>query len=190
MPLRIDTNPDYQASANVKQYRIRTMTVTDIPTVVKIDRATWGDTSWSLEQFFDFFDDEFSDCWILESNSVDYPILGYGFQKSSNGVSHITNLCLHPDQRGRGLGGILLRHMIDYARWLNISIVELEVDTSNIRAYTLYFKHGFRISQRLERYYSENADAYRMQLFLKSTNDYKTSFTTSSYSTYKTIYLR
>jgi ribosomal-protein-alanine N-acetyltransferase len=167
MPVRIDTNSDYRRlGSDVKQYRIRAMTVSDIPTVIQIDRATWGDKSWPIEHFFDFFDDPRSNCWILENNTIDDSILGYGFQKLTNGLSHITNLCLHPNQRGRGLGGILLRHMIDYARWLNISIVELEVDTSNIRAYTLYYKHGFRIIQYLERYYSEINDAYRMRLFI------------------------
>jgi ribosomal-protein-alanine N-acetyltransferase len=165
---RIDTNSDFRTSENdVKQYRIRAMTVTDIPSVVKLDEITWGDKSWTIEQFYDHLDDSVANCWVLESNTTDDSIAGYGFQRLSSGRLHITNLCIHPNECGRGLGGILLRHMIGYARWLNIPIVELEVATSNIRAYTLYYKHGFRIMQYLERYYSEIDDAYRMQLFIE-----------------------
>jgi ribosomal-protein-alanine N-acetyltransferase len=170
MPPHISVNSDHQALAvggnQLNRYRIRAMVQTDIPTVVEIDRATWHNKSWPLEQFFYSFNDPFHKCWILESTTTDYPILGYGFQYFSDDISRITNLCIHPNRRGRGLGQILLRHMINYARQSDASFVELEVLTSNIHAYRLYVKHGFTIIQFLERYYSENADAYRMQLFI------------------------
>jgi len=170
MPPHIDVNLDDQPSAtkvnNSNQCRIRSMVQTDIPTVFEIDQATWGDCAWSLEHFFDLLNDPLCNGWIVESTTTDYPILGYGFQVVSNGISHIVNLCIHPDRRGRGLGEILLLHMIDYGRRLGSSIVDLEVDTSNVPAYRLYFKHGFRIIQLLQQYYSDTADAYRMRLIM------------------------
>jgi ribosomal-protein-alanine N-acetyltransferase len=170
MPPHLVLNLSYQTSGiNVHksdQYFIRSMVQTDIPTVFAIDQATWRNEAWPLEHFFAYLDDPFCQCWILESTNTDYPILGYGFQYFSNGISHIANLCIHPNQRGYGLGGILLRHMIDYGRRLGTSIVELEVKTSNINARRLYAKHGFKIIQLLEKYYSNTDDGYRMQLII------------------------
>ncbi|CAF1476783.1 unnamed protein product [Adineta steineri] len=82
--------------------------------------------------------------------------------------SHITNLTLHPSQWGRGLGGLLLRHMIKHARLTCAVRMSLGVNTSNERAYKLYFNHGFRISKLLPKYYSGGFDAYCMILQLKN----------------------
>ena len=167
MPPHTDTNSDCSTSTDhVEQYHIREMTITDLPLVVPIDQATWGDHSWSIDDFLSVITDSFHSCWILECLEHDYPIVGYGFQRSSNGVSHITNLCLHPNHRGRGLGEYLLRHMINHARYLHIPKVELQVSTCNIRAYTLYVKHGFTVCYLLEHYYSDGDDAYQMELFI------------------------
>lgn len=167
MPPYTETNLDCSTSTkHVEHYQIRTMTTTDIPSVVPIDQATWGDHSWPIDEFLKTLTDPLHHCWILECLGHAYPIVGYGFQRLSDGISHITNLCLHPNHRGRGLGNDLLRHMIDYARSFNISKVELQVSTCNVPAYTLYVKHGFVVSHLLESYYSEDDDAYHMELFL------------------------
>lgn len=169
MPPYTETNVDCTTSTNhVEQYQIRAMTMSDIPLVIPIDQATWGDQSWPVEEFLTILTDPLYQCWILECLGHAYPIVGYGFQRSSNGTSHITNLCLHPDHRGRGLGKDLLRHMINYARSLNLSTIELQVSTCNIPAYTLYVKHGFVVRHLLESYYSEDDDAYQMELFLNN----------------------
>ncbi|CAF2541419.1 unnamed protein product [Rotaria sp. Silwood2] len=170
MPSFISNNNDYQIlSINAKksnQYRIRRMQETDIDTIVKLEQITWPDESWSSEVFFDYLHNPFWDCWILACSINDNSILGYGLQYIDNHVSHIANLCIDPCQRGRGLGGILLQYMIDYSRRLGASIIELEVNTSNIQAYNLYYKHGFVKIGFLERYYLDSTDAYRMQLIL------------------------
>ena len=134
--------------------------------VLDIEQITWGSQSWSSQNFLRALDDPRSYCWILENTSTDYPILGYGIQYQSDNVSHIANLCIHPNRRGHGLGGILLRHMIDHARRLGASVIELELNTSNIHAYMLYFNHGFRVFRFLPQYYMDYSDAYRMTLML------------------------
>jgi len=170
MPPEININDVYQTftipSNNQNRYRIRPMHENDIATVIAIDRVTWGNDSWRSKDFFQAINNPLYNCWILESIKNDYIVLGYGVQYLLNDVAHISNLCIHPNRRGRGLGGILLRHMIDYARENDASIIELEVDTSNIHAYRLYINHGFRIFQFLPRYYSEYSDGYKMILIL------------------------
>ena len=167
MPPYTETKLDCSTSTNdVEYYHIREMTMTDLPSVIPIDQATWGDSSWPTDDFVTIVTDPLHNCWILECLGEAYPIVGYGFQRTSDGVSHITNLCLHPNYRGRGLGDLLLRHMINHARSLHVPKVELQVSTCNIRAYTLYTKHGFTVHHLIERYYSADDDAYQMELFL------------------------
>ncbi|CAF1027131.1 unnamed protein product [Adineta steineri] len=168
MPPYGDNITDYQTLSintnNVDRYQIRWMAEDDIETMTKIDRDTWGNTSWSSKDFFKSLNNLSWNCWILENPNSDQSILGYGLQYQLDNISHVANLTLHPSQCGRGLGGILLRHMIDYARQNDATKITLEVNTSNTRAFKLYANHGFQIVEYLERYYSDTADAYRMEL--------------------------
>ncbi len=170
MSPEIHINDLYQSfavtSINQNQYKIRPMLETDIDTVVQIEQTTWGDESWSLDEFSSYLDDPFWNCWILESTTNGYSILGYGIQYVSGNASYIANLCIHPSHCGHGLGKVLLRYLIDYARQKGVSKIKLEVHTSNKRAYTLYTNHGFRKIRLLPQYYSEHADAYEMILLL------------------------
>lgn len=170
MPPAINISDVYETFTttfnNRNRYQVRPMHESDITTVISIEQITWKKESWRSKDFLEALDDQSSNCWILESNTNDYIVLGYGLQVFSNGKSHIINFCIHPNRRGHGLGRILLRHMIDYARENNASTIELEVHTTNMHAYTLYFNHGFRIFRFLPQYYSENADGYHMILEL------------------------
>ena len=144
-------------------YRIRSMSEDDIDAVLAIDMFTWPKEAWSGQNFSRALVDPTWNCWILEDSISDSSILGYGLQYSAHRVSHIANLCVHPYQRGCGLGGFLLRHMIDRARHENLPVVTLEVNTANEQAYKFYENHGFRIIDVLPAYYSCGSDAYRMQ---------------------------
>ncbi|CAF1394606.1 unnamed protein product [Adineta steineri] len=170
MSSELHTNDDDQALAitsnKPNQYEIRPMNETDLPTVLEIEKIVWHDESWDLEFFYNFFNDPLSSCWILENTNSAQSIVGYGLQSLLHNKSSITNLTLHPSQWGRGLGGLLLRHMIKHARLSCAVRMSLEVSTSNKRAYNLYFNHGFRISKLLPQYYSEGSDAYCMILVL------------------------
>jgi ribosomal-protein-alanine N-acetyltransferase len=166
MPPEINLDDVYRTFKETVQYQIRSMHEIDLDIVVDIDRATWGDISWRPKDFVRALRNPLWNCWILESGTNDHRLLGYGLQRIADDVSHITNLCIHPNQRGRGLGGILLRFMIDHSREMNASIVNLEVETLNTRAYKLYRNHGFRISRFLFKYYSDDSHAYQMTLFL------------------------
>ncbi|CAF0832300.1 unnamed protein product [Adineta steineri] len=171
MSSELHINDDDQALAMTSnkpnQYKIRPMNETDLPTVVEIEIMIWGDESWNLGFFYDFFNDPLSSCWILENTNSAQPIVGYGLQSLLYNESSITNLALHPSQWGRGLGGIILCHMIKHARLTCAVRMSLEVSTSNERALKLYFNHGFRISKLLPKYYG-SSDGYSMILQLEN----------------------
>ena len=177
MATKLDMNDIREALSLIDkdkcQYQIRPMHETDIDILIVIEQATWNDKAWPYEQMLESLFDPNYNCWILENtnNTTDDSVLGYGFQCISDEArttSSVANICIHPNHRGCGLGGILLRHMIDHARKMAVLKMELQVKMSNKHAFMLYVKHGFKIVRRLRQYYSDNSDAFLMQMSFNS----------------------
>lgn len=76
---------------------------------------------------------------------------------------HITTICIAQRFRGRGLGEVLLSHILGEAQALGARRVTLEVRVTNEVAQALYKKYGFTVEGIRRRYYSDNnEDAYIM----------------------------
>ena len=55
-------------------------------------------------------------------------------------------ICVHEEWQGKGVGGELMRAMIDFSdNWLNLKRLELEVFADNQRAIHLYERFGFEV---------------------------------------------
>lgn len=65
-------------------------------------------------------------------------------------VAHITQLCVSPTLRGRGLGRALLRHAVERLRQTGTASITLTVTESNQPAVTLYEESGFRVRHRFD----------------------------------------
>jgi ribosomal-protein-alanine N-acetyltransferase len=69
---------------------------------------------------------------------------------------HITNVAVHPDFRGRGIGSTVLEALIGRTRRrAGLTDFTLEVRASNTAALRLYEKAGFREEGRRRGYYAE-----------------------------------
>ncbi|UJR10146.1 hypothetical protein I4U23_014363 [Adineta vaga] len=145
-------------------YRIRSMTTSDLDAVMEIEQIIWGAECWQRDCTFRYLTNPFSKCWVLEDITTHDSIDGYGFQYVCKDESFIANLTLRPNRCGRGLGTLLLQHMIAYARQCNAPNIRLEVHTTNKRACKLYTNHGFQIVRHLPNFYSHSSDAYEMLL--------------------------
>ncbi|MBC7262683.1 MAG: ribosomal protein S18-alanine N-acetyltransferase [Chloroflexi bacterium] len=88
--------------------------------------------------------------------SPEHKILGYGGLWLILDEAHICTLGVHPDWRRRGIGELLLTHLIDQAMRLNAAVLTLEVRVSNFAAQRLYQKYGFMAAGLRKRYYSDN----------------------------------
>jgi ribosomal-protein-alanine N-acetyltransferase len=86
------------------------------------------------------------------------PILGYGGFWFIVDEAHVCTLAVHPDWRGRGLGGLLLVHLIDRATQIGAAVVTLEVRASNSTAQTMYRKYGLAQTGLRKGYYSDNRE--------------------------------
>jgi ribosomal-protein-alanine N-acetyltransferase len=110
----------------------------DLAGVVAIEQQAY-DFPWTEGIFRDCLRVGYC-CRVLEEAGE---LLGYGVMSVGAGESHLLNVCVLPDAQGKGLGRLLLDHMVSIARRYGVESVLLEVRPSNKRAIHLYHKLGF-----------------------------------------------
>ena len=72
--------------------------------------------------------------------------------------AHITTIGVKRSMRGRGLGELMLVHLIDQAREMGAKRLTLEVRVSNNVAQELYRKYTFKEEGVRKRYYSDDGE--------------------------------
>jgi ribosomal-protein-alanine N-acetyltransferase len=91
------------------------------------------------------------------------PIVGFAGMWMLFDEAHVTTIGVTPEQRGKGLGELMLVDLFEHAMARNAEWVTLEVRVSNASAQALYQKYGFTRQGVRRRYYSDNGeDAYIM----------------------------
>lgn len=139
---------------------IRRMRMKDIDAVTAIEQATFA-RPWSRESF----------CQELERNvaarylvaETDGRVVGYAGAWIILDESHITNIAVADEYRGRGIGKLLTRALLQYLSNLGACYATLEVRVSNERAQNLYKSLGFVSVGKRKRYYEDNQeDAFLM----------------------------
>ncbi len=90
-----------------------------------------------------------ADSWVLRDRGGD--LLGILLcSRIREDAAHITQLCVRPSLRGRGLGSVLLGHCLARLGQHGIETASLTVTESNLGARRLYERHGFRTLHRFE----------------------------------------
>jgi ribosomal-protein-alanine N-acetyltransferase len=134
---------------------IRAMVVGDIPIVAEIEKESFT-LPWSAEAFrTELVHNRFAHYSVLEQ---DGQIIGYGGMWVIADEAHVTNIALREPFRGRGLGELLLRSLMEEARSKGAARMTLEVRVSNERAQRLYRKLGFVSHGVRPGYYTDNAE--------------------------------
>jgi ribosomal-protein-alanine N-acetyltransferase len=101
--------------------------------------------------------------WRNEAPQSRDPIIGFAGMWIMFDEAHITTIGVHPDERGNGLGELLLLQLFVEAAARGAEMLTLEVRVSNEAAQALYCKYGFTRQGIRRRYYSDNGeDAYIM----------------------------
>jgi ribosomal-protein-alanine N-acetyltransferase len=97
----------------------------------------------------------------------DQRVAGYIIYWQIRDEVQITNIALHPDFRGRGIGETVLSVILKEVRGKGATFVTLEVRSSNAPAVSLYRKLGFKVLGTRKGYYGNPVeDAYVMGLAL------------------------
>jgi ribosomal-protein-alanine N-acetyltransferase len=159
-------------------YVVERMTIADVPSVATLERMVFP-LPWSARAFEHelqlnpmayFVVVRPRDPGVIQQNSISLPrpiesraerkpvrqvILGYGGFWFIADEAHICTLAVHADWRGRGLGGLLLVHLIDHATGISAAVLTLEVRASNLVAQNMYRKYGFVQTGLRKGYYSD-----------------------------------
>lgn len=78
---------------------------------------------------------------------MDKKIVGYGFLWNLNNDFPFLGICIRDDFQGKGLGKILMEHLIKIAKDRNKEGLCLTVYKDNEKAFELYKKFGFEIER-------------------------------------------
>ena len=117
---------------------LRPMVEADLSHILQIE-ATAYPFPWSRNIFRGCLRDGYC-CRVLE---LDGMIAGYAIMSVDKGEAHILNLCIDPGRHRLGLGGFLLKFMLDFAQKQKAATTFLEVRPSNKIARRFYEKGGF-----------------------------------------------
>lgn len=85
-------------------------------------------------------------------------VVGYAGLWKIVDEGHITNIAVHTEFRGKGIGSSLLQALISLAKNEGIQSMTLEVRKSNLAAQGLYHKYGFEVGGLRKSYYSDNSE--------------------------------
>ncbi|MBQ7897318.1 MAG: ribosomal protein S18-alanine N-acetyltransferase [Clostridia bacterium] len=140
---------------------IKDFNAVHISPAAEIERLCFSDP-WSEGAFADSLKSEYAHFKVWEEDKV----LGYiGFYAVA-GEGSITNVAVHPDARGKGIGLALVKEVIALGEKLALDYITLEVRGSNTPARTLYEKCGFRdMGTRRNFYTKPREDAVIMNYF-------------------------
>lgn len=136
---------------------IQPMRVADIDAVMEIERRSFP-TPWSRAAFVsELLDNDRAYYMVARADTETGPrVVGYIGLWLIAGEGHITNVAVHPDCRGKGIGRRLLTAAADLCRARSARRMTLEVRVSNLVAQQLYRDMGF-VSAGIRRgYYRDN----------------------------------
>lgn len=86
--------------------------------------------------------------------------------KTVDNIIRIPMLAVNENYRRSMIGSKLISKLLEIIYKENIAILELEVKTSNIAAINFYKRHGFKIVEKMEKFYQSGEDAYLMKRIL------------------------
>ena len=120
---------------------IRPATENDFDQVMEIDRLSFS-APWS----YNFFKSALNDIFLLFEKEGE--IIGYIITCVCHDLEKgvILRIAVHPDHRGKGAAGALIRTSLDMLVQKNIGVVELDVELISRGAIKLYEKFGFKIA--------------------------------------------
>ena len=106
--------------------------------------------------------------YVCVGNTPTPMVTAYGGMMIAVDEGQITNIAVHPDCRGQGLGLAIVQALIKHAKAERLASISLEVRVSNAPAIALYRKVGFAEVGRRKGFYTRpTEDALIMELKLK-----------------------
>ena len=126
----------------MKSFLISPLQPSHLEEVAEIERLCFAEP-WSQQALTFLLQD--TNLGVVALNEQNKPI-GYGGLLTVLDEGQITNIAVHPDFRGMGVGKTILEKLIFESENRGIREISLEVRQSNLPAKALYQSHGFEIA--------------------------------------------
>lgn len=134
---------------------VRPMKLEDIDGVLNIEKSCFT-TPWSYGAFrAEILDNHCARYLVAEQEGI---LKAYGGMWIIINEAHITNVAVHANYRGKGIGEAIMRGLIDTSLRLGIESMTLEVRVSNTVAQNLYKKLGFTGVGVRKGYYTDDGE--------------------------------
>ena len=131
----------------------------DLRSIFLIEEVVFSKEHWTIEMIADELEDiPEKITWVIEQSQN---ILGYCMVRLFNNEVNIINMAITPSFQGKGLGRLLLDHMLNQIP--SKSSVFLEVKEGNFPAINLYQKAGFQQIAIRKNYYGDGKNAVIMK---------------------------
>ena len=139
---------------------LRRMTLADVPAVHRLEQAIFS-MPWSEKDFvYEMTENKVARYLVIEEAGE---IIAFAGAHIILDQAHVTNIAVRQDCRGRGLGRMITRALMQYASNLGAEYLTLEVRQSNATAQNLYKSLGFVKVNVRKRYYEDTGeDAWLM----------------------------
>lgn len=139
---------------------IRKAVVSDSSEIFRLVNSNLDD--YFAPEVIDFFLMQWPDGQLLATDYCGNPIgVLIGARLSGNRAT-ISLLAVESGVRSKGIGSALIDRFRQECLMNGISMIQLEVRTTNDGAIAFYKKHGFSIIETLDDYYNDGGSAYRM----------------------------
>jgi [ribosomal protein S18]-alanine N-acetyltransferase len=158
--------------------QIRPATITDIPFLIELERASSTAAHWTEQQYIELFETaENAPARLVlvvaaveissEGKSDSQGVCGFLVARHVAAEWELENIVVASHARRKGLGKQLLKAFLEHAKRADNDSIFLEVRDSNTAARALYQSAGFQQTGRRKSYYmnpSEDAILYRRDL--------------------------
>ena len=139
----------------MKKIVIEMMTVDDIDNVVEVENNCFS-IPWSKASFLREIENNEVALYLVAK--IENKAVGYIGVWRIIDEGHITNVAVHSDYRGLGIGSMLVSELLSLCKQDGINAFTLEVRKSNEVAQNLYKKYGFKERGIRKNYYEDNKE--------------------------------
>jgi [ribosomal protein S18]-alanine N-acetyltransferase len=145
------------------EWRLRPMTTADLPAVLRLETALFGEEAWSREMLAgELRQQPASRCYLVAEEAGE--LAGYAGLLTAGQQADVVTIAVAAGRWGHGIGSRLLAALLTVSRRRGCTEVFLEVRSDNMRAQRLYKWWGFEeIGLRRGYYQPSGTDAIVMR---------------------------
>lgn len=128
---------------------LRPMRWWDVEALLPLEQQLFGREAWSAETWWAELAQPAQRRYLVLPGEQPGQVVGYAGVSVAGAQGDVMTVAVAPALQGKGVGGVLLRRLVDEAASLGASRLLLEVRADNAAAQRLYEREGFeRIAVR------------------------------------------